>query len=31
MPRGNTRGVASVRLIVTSPIKIDIWSDIAWA
>ena len=29
MPHGNTRGVASVRLIVTSPIKIDIWSDIA--
>ena len=29
MPHGNMRAVASVRLIVTSPIKIDIWSDIA--
>jgi len=31
MPRtaGNTASAASVRLIVTSPIKIDIWSDIA--
>ena len=27
--RGNTAAAASVRLIVTSPIKIDIWSDIA--